>query len=290
MNSQKDTASWPSVSTWTTRYQTVECHTTKSPHSHPHKLDPTDFVPLTLLKVTKLSHDTSHYVFGVEKSKEDLPVSSFMLTKADGLTPDGKPAIRPYTPVNISLEEGKLELVVKVYEKGVMSKHFGTLKEGDSLLFKGPIDKFKYQANAYKHIGMVAGGTGITPEYQVIRKILENPSDKTKVTLLYANKTEEDILLRHELDALAKKHPKQFTVHYWVETANKHWKGHVGRVDKDSLIKHMPAPGSHNMTLVCGPPGFYNVMSGAKGDKGAQGELGGYLKEMGYTSQEVFKL
>ncbi|MCI26872.1 NADH-cytochrome b5 reductase 1, partial [Trifolium medium] len=43
---------------------------------------------------------------------------------------------------------------------------------------------------------MLAGGSGITPMFQVARAILENPSDKTKVHLIYANVTYEDILLK----------------------------------------------------------------------------------------------
>jgi NAD(P)H-flavin reductase len=34
---------------------------------------------------------------------------------------------------------------------------------------------------------MVAGGTGITPMYQLIRAIFNNPNEKTKVTLVYGN-------------------------------------------------------------------------------------------------------
>lgn len=37
---------------------------------------------------------------------------------------------------------------------------------------------------------MVAGGSGITPPYQILQNILNNENDHTKVILLYANKTE----------------------------------------------------------------------------------------------------
>jgi cytochrome-b5 reductase len=42
-----------------------------------------------------------------------------------------------------------------------------SLKEGDSVNVKGPFAKLDYQANKYKKIGMVAGGTGIAPMIQV---------------------------------------------------------------------------------------------------------------------------
>jgi cytochrome-b5 reductase len=48
-----------------------------------------------------------------------------------------------------------------------MSKHLGELKVGDTLDFKGPLPKYPYKANTKKHVGMIAGGTGITPMLQV---------------------------------------------------------------------------------------------------------------------------
>lgn len=48
-------------------------------------------------------------------------------------------------------------------------------------------------------IGMVAGGTGITPCYQVIQAAL-NEDDGTSLSLLFGSRTVEDILLKEELD------------------------------------------------------------------------------------------
>jgi cytochrome-b5 reductase len=58
------------------------------------------------------------------------------------------------------------------------------------LLFKGPLSKIKYEPNKWKHIGMIAGGTGITPMYQVLRHALADKNDQTKFTLLFGNMTE----------------------------------------------------------------------------------------------------
>lgn len=59
-----------------------------------------------------------------------------------------------------------------------------------------PKGAMKYVPNSYaKRIGMIAGGTGITSMYQGIRAICEDESDKTKIDLIYANNTVQDILL-----------------------------------------------------------------------------------------------
>jgi cytochrome-b5 reductase len=77
---------------------------------------------------------------------------------------------------------------------------------GDSIEVKGPITKFKYVPNSVKHIGMLAGGSGITPMLQVVKEIVNNPEDYTTVHLVFANNTTDDILLRKEIDELAAKH------------------------------------------------------------------------------------
>jgi len=66
-----------------------------------------------------------------------------------------------------------------------------------------------------KEIGMIAGGTGIAPMYQVIRALLDDPTDKTKLHLLFANRSEADILMKEELEAAAK--DPRIKVHYTVD-------------------------------------------------------------------------
>ena len=41
------------------------------------------------------------------------------------------------------------------------------VKEGDVMEIKGPFPKFNYVPNMRREIGMIAGGTGITPMLQV---------------------------------------------------------------------------------------------------------------------------
>ena len=45
----------------------------------------------------------------------------------------------------------------------------------------------------------------------------------------------------------------------------------------------------YGMVFVCGPPGFMQAVSGEKGVDKTQGWVGGWLKEMGYRAEEVYK-
>jgi NAD(P)H-flavin reductase len=67
------------------------------------------------------------------------------------------------------------------------------MKPGDDLLFKGPIPKYKYEPNTVDKAVAIAGGSGITPMYQMIRYSLNKAEDKTRWTLIYSNVSEKDI-------------------------------------------------------------------------------------------------
>ena len=72
---------------------------------------------------------------------------------------------------------------------------------------------------------------------QVVDEVLANPADTTKVSLVFGNVSEADILLKKEIDARAKAHPKQFSVHYVVDKAtSSSWTGGVGYVAKSVLL------------------------------------------------------
>jgi hypothetical protein len=38
-----------------------------------------------------------------------------------------------------------------------------------------------------RNVGMIAGGTGITPMLQLVREVFKDPEDKTQLQLLFAN-------------------------------------------------------------------------------------------------------
>lgn len=58
--------------------------------------------------------------------------------------------------------------MVKSYENGNVSSAFGQeFQLGDFVEMSGPRGNFAYVPNTYKCIGMIAGGTGLTPMLQV---------------------------------------------------------------------------------------------------------------------------
>ncbi|KDQ18155.1 hypothetical protein BOTBODRAFT_29492 [Botryobasidium botryosum FD-172 SS1] len=256
-------------------------------------LDKDNFVEFPLKKIEEYNHNTAKYIFELpEHTASLLPISSCVVVKTPETFVDakGKPFVRPYTPISDSDAEGELAFLIKYYPEGNVSKFVHSMKIGDKLAVKGPFPKFPYKSNEFEHIGMIAGGSGITPMYQILKHALAISDDKTKFTLLFANVTPADILLREDFDALKAKHPERFDVVYVVDKADSNWKGPTGYITPD-LIKEHIAPASAGdkvRVLVCGPPPQVAAIAGAKAGM-QQGELNGTLKELGYTPDQVFK-
>lgn len=146
------------------------------------------------------------------------------------------------------------------YEKGNISRYMSLVKIGDKVRIKGPHGQFHYTPTLSRAIGMVAGGTGITPMLQVIRAALKNPNDQTQLSLIYANVNPEDILLKNELDGLASTHSDRFKVYYVLNNPPASWTGGVGFVSKDQIAEHLPAASDDVKILMCGPPPMMNAM------------------------------
>ena len=83
--------------------------------------------------------------------------------------------MRPYTPISTNADKGTFDLLVKCYELGELSKVLGEMPIGDTSVSFKHIDfnvKLQYPFGK-KRIGMIAGGSGITPMIQALRALIE---------------------------------------------------------------------------------------------------------------------
>ncbi|AEO65914.1 uncharacterized protein THITE_2150123 [Thermothielavioides terrestris NRRL 8126] len=249
------------------------------------------WVSLKLEEVETVNHNSKRFRFRLPEDDmvSGLQVASAILTKFQPADAE-KPVIRPYTPISDEDARGYLDLLVKKYPNGPMSTHLHDMVPGQHLDVKGPVPKYPWSPNKHAHIALIAGGTGITPMYQLCRAIFDNPDDQTKVTLVFGNVSEEDILLRNELAALENRHPRRFRAFYVLDKPPKHWTGAKGYIGRDLLKTVLPEPKEENIKVfVCGPPGMMDLISGNKKSPKDQGELTGILKELGYTPEQVYK-
>lgn len=230
-----------------------------NPHLTKGFLEPKEFKGLKVSRIDQLSSNVFRYTFRLPESSGavGLPIGQHVAIKA---TIDGKSVTRSYTPTSNNLDLGELSLVIKVYPDGQLTgKYFANLKIGDEVLFRGPKGAMKYQFGHCKKIGMIAGGTGITPMYQLIRAICEDERDTTEVSLIFANRSEDDILLREELETFARRYPKNLKLWFMLDQPPSNWQYGSGYVTADVIKERLPAPDADTKIMLCGPPGMINA-------------------------------
>ncbi|MCJ1437298.1 NADH-cytochrome b5 reductase [Xylographa pallens] len=234
-------------------------------------LKPDVFQEFELKEKTALSHNVAIYRFNLPTSNSilGLPIGQHMSVAANITQPDGvvKEVVRSYTPISSDENYGYFDLLIKSYPTGNISKHMAQMKIGQTLKVKGPKGAMVYTPNLVKRFGMIAGGTGITPMLQIIRAIIRGRpknggSDTTEVDLIFANVNPEDILLKEDLDALAKE-DAGFRVHYVLNNPPEKWDGGVGFVTPDMIKTKLPPPAPDMKILICGPPPMVSAMKKA---------------------------
>jgi ferredoxin-NADP reductase len=172
---------------------------------------------------------------------------------------------RKYTP--ISSNDKTIDVVVKGYEKGVVSKPMTELEIGSYLSVSAPTGRNLYlgggvfsrndKQTKFNHYLMICAGSGITPMFVILNQIASN-MDLVQVDLVFVNKTQADIILRDELDAICKTH-SNIKCHYMLtrETTDTI---SIGRPDRET-IANLLVEKDDTIALVCGPPEFNKDMS-----------------------------
>ncbi len=195
-------------------------------------------LPPSLAPITSANPSSYRFKLPTERSILGLPIGQHISIGADLPDANGKivPVLRSYTPISGDHQPGYVDLLIKSYPQGNISKHMAGLKVGHTIKVKGPKGAFVYTPNMVRRFGMVAGGTGITPMLQIIRAIVRGRSkgDTTQVDLIFANVTRQDILLKEDLDAVSSEDPG-IRVYYVLDRPDEEWTGGVGFVTADML-------------------------------------------------------
>ncbi|KAL4803412.1 hypothetical protein BDV18DRAFT_40721 [Aspergillus unguis] len=247
------------------------------------------FKSLKLHSSENVNHNTKKLRFelpGGANAVSGLSLTSALLTFSK---PDGcwLPVIRPYTPISKQETPGFIDLLVKKYPNGKASSHLHSLKPGESLFILASLPGFAWKPNMFSHVYLIAGGAGITPIYQLAQGILDNPADKTNVTVVVGVNTEEDLLMRREFEEYKKIYPGRLDVHYTVSRPGEAFKEgqgvRRGYVDKGVLAEVLKGsgPGSDQdaKVFVCGPPAMEEALTGKKG----------VLEQLGYGKGRVHR-
>lgn len=254
-------------------------------------LNPNEFKAFQLVKRTSVSADTFIFRFALDDPTQTLglPIGQHIILRAPIKNENGEVETvqHAYTPISSDEDKGFVEFLVKVYfpnerfpKGGRLSQYLYNMSIGDKLDMKGPQGKFTYlgkgsfevtrpgqvESRQVDAFAMIAGGSGITPMMQIIRAIQRDPEDRTQCFLIFGNQTVEDILMRDDLDVLAKT-DSRFHIWYTVDrNAPADWPYSTGFVSKEMVMDHLPVPASFSTdekpqnkgiqsaaALMCGP-------------------------------------
>jgi cytochrome-b5 reductase len=225
-------------------------------------IDSARFATLTLVERTQLTPDTYKFTLTVADQSTTLttlPPGSHVQIRAQI---DSQSITRSYTPTHISPSTSSVDLAIKIYTPSLMGTHLLSLPLGSPLSLRGPLPSFSpYHRFLAKSLILLAGGSGITPMFSLIKHITADSTDLTHITLLYASRTQGDILLHNELDALATRFPTKLTIHYFVSDSSDDTRRHIGRDSLETLLPNkVGSPGSKY--LLCGPEGLVRALTG----------------------------
>ncbi|KDQ57289.1 hypothetical protein JAAARDRAFT_70219 [Jaapia argillacea MUCL 33604] len=235
-------------------------------------LERTTWKSAKLVNIQKVNYDSYLYRFALPREDQllGLPVGQHVFVRLRRKD-TGEVVQRAYTPVSKQGAIGFIEFLIKLYLPtleypvgGKMTSCFHKLVIGDSVELKGPLGSFVWDGpgsavwkgvrRILKEVGMICGGSGVTPILQVLRAILDNAEDPVKIWVISANKTEADILCRQELDSLFTLHGQdRFKLHYTLSKVPEAWCYSTGRINDVMMAEHLPAPSEHSLITVCGP-------------------------------------
>ena len=107
---------------------------------------------------------------------------------------------------------------------------------------------------------MIAGGVGITPILSNLHA-LQARADPRPVVVFFANKSEDDIAFRDELEGM--RDTLNLTLVHVVEDPPDGWQAESGFIDRALLERHLPQDSRDWPHMLCGPPPMVEAASGA---------------------------
>ncbi|KAF2272837.1 uncharacterized protein EI97DRAFT_197518 [Westerdykella ornata] len=254
------------------------------------------WVPIRLVERKAISDDTRTYTFELPANTPELGLGTCQHIQL-GFHLRDRMLIRQYTPTRPVLPAmtngkhhgqhgrdsevcdgtGTFDLTIKTYfpsdlePGGAMSNILDCMPIGEEVEIRGPSGGIVYNGNGsfsisdkpyhFDKVSLVLGGTGITPGYSLIARILLSEKDTTRINVVDANKTEADILLKDELDQFEKKSNGQLKVCHVLSHAAEDWKGLRGHINAQIIRENLFEPGESAGVFVCGPPAMIKKAS-----------------------------
>jgi ring-1,2-phenylacetyl-CoA epoxidase subunit PaaE len=189
---------------------------------------------------------------------------------------NGRTYHRSYSLITDSRLDQAPAIVVKRKLGGIISGHLiETVRVGQTLAVTEPAGRFIAPTSPLRerHLVLFGGGSGITPLYAIARSVLYF-EPKSTITLIYANSSWEEIILRDAINELEQRFASRLKVMHVLEQPSPQLSSVVGRLDVaqatiliNEAIKESTTSVSY---YLCGPTAFMAVVQDALATMGVR--------------------
>ncbi|WP_305982011.1 ferredoxin--NADP reductase [Roseivirga thermotolerans] len=195
---------------------------------------------------------------------------------------DGKEERRAYSVCSSPFVDEYPAVAVKRVEGGKVSNYLNEkVKAGDTLKVMKPLGNFTtdFSSTNQRNIVLIGGGSGITPLMSLAKSTLSQ-EPASRVTLLYANRDEENIIFKKQIEELAKE--DQFEVVHVLENNDSGYGQHEGYLS-ESIIEQVKNELKDESAeyFICGPTPMMDIAVSALSNLGVPQDL---IRKESFTS------
>ena len=179
------------------------------------------------------------------------------------ITMNGKTYYRTFSLSSSPSESGKLTVTIKRVQGGRITNFIKeNLSNGTVIEASLPTGAMTFEPNPIRrcHYLLIAGGSGITPLFSILKSILAD-EPHSHITLLYANRNEEQIIFRSQLADLVQRHSDRLSVKHFLDEPiateqQNDTKGGITSTLKELLGEEAVLP---IVVYLCGPKGMIDI-------------------------------
>ena len=236
-------------------------------------------LPVTEFIVTGVRNETAscntYFLQPAEGKTFQYEAGQFMTLIADI---NGREIRRSYS-FSSSPTDTFISITVKEVINGEVSRYLSKqLKSGSRIKATGPFGLFTIDISQWtpRDIFFIAAGSGITPIFSLLKKLL-HANSKTNLVLLYQNSDERNIIFGKELQLMAESHPQRLQL---LPLFSRPLLGKPKRLNLESLAQFVNGYARLSkpeaLFYLCGPSAFMRMV-----------EFG--LRTMGYRETQIHR-
>jgi ring-1,2-phenylacetyl-CoA epoxidase subunit PaaE len=215
------------------------------------------FHPLAVAAIEPLTEDSVAITFDVpEELRDDYAFTQGQhITVRTTLAEDD---VRRNYSICSPVSSGELRIAVKRLPGGAFSEHaLDQLRVGDVIDVMTPSGRFftELDPEHEKTYVCIAAGSGITPVLSIVATTLE-VEPRSRVTLVYANRTHKSVMFLEEVEDLKDRYPDRFQLIHVLSREPQEVELFSGRLDvprMQRLLDSVIPPADVDEWFLCGP-------------------------------------